>query len=234
MFAGDGEVSDVQGRALAEALGLDADGIYPSGDVAKASVEARSTTRYTLLVRAAKLVSSHGEFVCVIRDVSETGLSVRLFHGVPQGDPVELHMPGGRCYELNHVWTRGNEAGFEFSKTVDVATLINEAGEFPKRGLRLGLCFPIRVSTLTQSCEAIVENFSQQGARFECDAHFAIDQTLRIESAENGLKLGELRAKVRWRRNRHYGVVFDDTLTLSDFARFAARLQEPQLLNDAP
>ena len=184
MFAGDGEVSDVQGRALAEALGLDADGIYPSGDVAKASVEARSTTRYTLLVRAAKLVSSHGEFVCVIRDVSETGLSVRLFHGVP-------------------------------------------------RGLRLGLCFPIRVSTLTQSCEAIVENFSQQGARFECDAHFAIDQTLRIESAENGLKLGELRAKVRWRRDRHYGVVFDDTLTLSDFARFAARLQEPQLLNDA-
>ncbi|MBV7258702.1 PilZ domain-containing protein [Erythrobacter crassostreae] len=192
------------------------------------SAESRVAPRFTLLIRAARLVAHEGEFVCVIRDVSETGVSVRLFHTLPKGDPLELHMPGGGRYEVRPVWERNNEAGFEFTKPVDVAQLINEAGEYPKRGLRLGVFFPITVGTLTQSCEGVVENLSQQGARFECDNVFAIDQTLRLSSPE-GLK--EIRAKVRWRRDNQYGVVFDDTFTLGDFARLAARLQAPKLLS---
>ncbi len=190
----------------------------------------RRAPRYTLLIRAAKLVTSHGEFVGVIRDVSETGLSLRLFHKVPQGDPIELHMPGGTVYELSNVWTRGMEAGFEFARSIDVAKIINEVAEFPKRGLRLGLVFPIRVRTLTGTYEGVVENLSQQGARFECDGLFAIDQTLHIEPLVSGAILQDVRAKVRWRRDKGYGVVFDDTLTLGDFAQLAARLQDPRLL----
>ena len=193
--------------------------------------ELRTAPRFTLLIRAAKLVSSQGEFVCVIRDVSETGVSVRLFHAMPKADPLELHMPSGGVYELCPVWERDNEAGFEFTSPVDVQRLINEAGEYPKRGLRLGLCFPITLSTLTQKCEGVVENLSQQGARFECDGLFAIDQSLRVSSPDGGSLFKEVRAKVRWRRDRQYGVVFDDTFTLGDFARLAARLQAPSLLD---
>ena len=193
--------------------------------------EARVAPRITLLIRAAKLVSSHGEFVGVIRDVSESGVCIRLFHKAPTGNPIELHMPGGKIYELKPVWERDKEAGFEFADTVDVAQLVNEVGEFPKRGLRLGVCFPIKVKSLTQSCEAVVINLSQQGARFECDGLFAIDQSLQVESLDGGFELKDVRAKVRWRKDNEYGVVFDDTLSLSDFAKFAARLQCPDLLS---
>ena len=187
----------------------------------------RASPRFTLLIRAAKLVSPQGEFVCVIRDVSETGISVRLFHRLPKGNQLELHMPGGGMYPVFPVWDRDMEAGFEFPETVDVARLINEASEYPKRGLRIDVHFPVTLTTLTNRCEAIVENLSQQGARFECEDLFAIDQSLRIEGS--GLK--ETRAKVRWRRDRQHGVVFDDTFTLGDFARLAARLQAPTLLD---
>jgi hypothetical protein len=190
--------------------------------------ELRGAPRYTLLIRAAKLVSHHGEFVCVIRDVSETGISIRLFHALPNDPTLELHMPGGRAYVMEPVWQRANEAGFEFREAVDVAQLVNEAGEYPKRGLRLNLMFPITISTLTQRVEGVVENFSQQGARFECDGLFAIQQNLRIESEV----FKEIRAKVRWRRDQHYGVVFDDTFTLGDFARLAARIQAPRLIEE--
>lgn len=193
--------------------------------------ESRQGKRYTLLIRAAKLVTSQGEFVCVIRDVSETGVSIRLFHAMPKGAPVELHMPAGNSYELRNVWMKDREAGFEFVDTIDVARFINEAGAFPKRGLRLGLCFPARISTLTQSCDGIVENLSQQGARFSCDELYAIDQTLRIECTDPEVGFREVRAKVRWRRDREYGVVFDDTMSLNDFARLAARLQCPDVLD---
>lgn len=193
--------------------------------------ELRAAQRYTLLIRAAKLVTSQGEFVCILRDVSESGLSVRLFHRVPTGEPIELHMPGGGVYELRLVWERRNEAGFEFVSNVDVARLINEAGTYPKRGLRLGVFFPIKLRTLTGRFEGVVENLSQQGARFECDGLFAIDQTLTLESPEAGGEFFDIRVKVRWRRDHEYGVVFENTLSLRDFARLAARLQCPKVLD---
>ncbi|WP_296719456.1 PilZ domain-containing protein [Erythrobacter sp.] len=192
--------------------------------------ELRAAPRFTLLIRAAKLASAQGEFVCVIRDVSETGVSVRLFHALPSCQQFELHMPGGSVYLVDRVWNRDNEAGFAFAETVDIAKLINESAEYPKRGLRLGLCFPVKVRTLTLTCDAVVENLSQQGARFECDALLAIDQTVRIEAPDGSGAMREVRAKVRWRRERHYGVVFDDTFGLGEFARLAARLQAPALL----
>lgn len=192
--------------------------------------EQRAAPRFTLLIRAAKLSSAQGEFVCVIRDVSETGVSVRLFHALPSCQQFELHMPGGSVYLIDRVWNRDNEAGFTFTVPVDIARLIHESGDYPKRGLRLGLCFPVKLSTLTQACEAVVENLSQQGARFECGALLAIDQTVRIETPDASGAMREVRAKVRWRRGRHYGVVFDDTFGLGEFARLAARLQAPALL----
>lgn len=192
--------------------------------------ESRAAPRFTLLIRAAKLVSAQGEFVYVIRDVSETGVSVRLFHALPSCQQFELHMPGGSVYLVDRRWNRDNEAGFAFGETADIAKLINESADYPKRGLRLGLCFPVKVRTLALTCEAVVENLSQQGARFECAALLAIDQTVRIEVPDGSGAMREVRAKVRWRRDQHYGVVFDDTFGLGEFARLAARLQAPALL----
>ena len=195
--------------------------------------EQRIAPRFTLLIRAAKLVSAQGEFVCVIRDVSETGVSVRLFHGLPSCKDYALHMPAGAVYEIARVWHKGNEAGFTFASSVEVAKLVNESTEYPKRGLRLALCFPVTVSMLAGQFDALIENFSQQGARLTCDRLLAIDQNVRIQiPASGGGKPREVRAKVRWRRDQQYGVVFDDTFTLGDFARLAARLQAPALVED--
>lgn len=194
--------------------------------------EQRAAPRVTLLIRAAKLVSAQGEFVCVIRDVSETGVSVRLFHALPGCKDFALHMPGGAVYEISRVWEKGNEAGFTFAQPVAVNQLVNESGEYPKRGLRLGLCFPVMVHMLSGSFEALVENLSQQGARMTCDRLLAIDQTVRLVLPDGSPKPRDVRAKVRWRRDKYYGVVFDDTFTLGEFARLAARLQAPALLDE--
>jgi hypothetical protein len=202
----------------------------PVSAAALVGEDLREAPRFTLLIRAAKLVSAQGEFVCVIRDVSETGVSVRLFHALPACKDFALHMPAGAIYEVSSVWQRDNEAGFTFAQSVEVQKLVNESGEYPKRGLRLGLCFPVTLTTLTGSFEAVVENLSQQGARITCNSLLAIDQTVRITAPGLTQKPRELRAKVRWRRDQQYGLVFDDTFTLGEFARLAALLQAPALL----
>ncbi|TAD73164.1 MAG: PilZ domain-containing protein [Sphingomonadales bacterium] len=202
--------------------------LKPTPDVPGA--EQRAAPRFTLLIRAAKLVSTQGEFVCVIRDVSGTGVSVRLFHALPGCKEYALHMPAGAVYEISRVWQRDNEAGFTFTQPVEVERLVNESSDYPKRGLRLGLCFPVTINMLAGRFDAMVENISQQGARLTCDRMLAIDQTLRLEMPDHGGKPREVRAKVRWRRDSQYGLVFDDTFTLGDFARLAALLQAPALL----
>ncbi|QIG54123.1 PilZ domain-containing protein [Altererythrobacter sp. BO-6] len=191
-----------------------------------ATPDLRRAHRYSLLIRPAKLVCSEGEFVCVLRDVSANGVSARLFHRLPAVREFTLELQDGQAYQVERVWERDREAGFKFTGEIDLPRLIGEMGAHRKRGLRLSLNFPITVTTGTMRTMATVENISQQGARFECDERLAIDQSLRIE----GRRLRETRAKVRWRRGNHYGVVFDDTFSLADFALVMVRLQAPNLL----
>ncbi|KUO53750.1 MAG: hypothetical protein APF82_05195 [Sphingomonadales bacterium BRH_c42] len=208
---------------------MDHVGFRPDGNTACSDAdELRRAPRFRLLIRAAKLITSYGEFVCVLRDVSATGVSVKLFHALPDCKRVELELQCGDRFEMECRWIRGREAGFEFVGSVDVDRLVSEVGDFPKRSIRLGIQFPLTVITLAGRRDAFAENLSQQGARIECNNLLAIDQSVRLE----GGGLRENRAKVRWRSGSQYGVVFDDTLSLHDLALLAARLQCPQLLAD--
>ena len=73
----------------------------------------RQAQRFTSLIRAAKIAVENGEFVCVIRDVSETGISLRTFHQLPPGDPFTLMLQNGESYLLNRVRDNGTDASFQ-------------------------------------------------------------------------------------------------------------------------
>lgn len=197
---------------------VDLDGVDPA--------EQRTARRYSLLIRPAKLTCPHGEFVCVLRDVSRTGVSAKLFHKLPDCTEFTLELQNGNSYQMKKVRDGNGEAGFAFQDEIDVDRLILEAGEYPKRGLRLALSFPITVTSLAGAQMAFVENISQQGARLSCGDKLAIDQNVRLQ----GEGLRETRAKVRWRHDESYGVVFDDTFSLNDFADLLVRMQCPTLL----
>lgn len=197
-----------------------------AADACGSSCDERAAPRFTLLIRAAKVLAEEGEFICVIRDVSGSGVSLRGFHTLPSGGAQWLELQTGERYAIEPVWNRGHEAGYRFIDPIEVETLVAEAGRFPKRQLRLNISFEVTLAFLGGRVLAQVVNLSQQGARIECDALLAIDQPLRLCS---GL-LPEVRARVRWRRGRDYGLVFDDTFSLSQLAVFAAGVQAPGLL----
>jgi hypothetical protein len=193
------------------------------------STEEREAPRFTLLIRAAKLVTPQGEFICVIRDVSQSGVSLRGFHVLPVTGRLWLELRTGQRIALEPVWSRGFEAGFRFVEPVEVAALVAEAGSFPKRQLRLNIAFKVELAFLGGRVRAQVLNLSQQGARLECDSLLALEQPLRLCSGP----LPEVRARVRWRNDREYGLAFDDTFSLNQLALFAAGAQCPLLLDEA-
>lgn len=188
--------------------------------------EDRAAPRFTLLIRSAKLIAPSGEFVAVIRDVSESGISLRGFHALPHAETLVLELRTGEQHRIAPVWCRGNEAGYRFVDDVDIVRLVAEAGRHPKRQIRLNLSFPIDLAFLGRRVPAELVNLSQQGARIRSSERLAIQQPLRIVSSI----LPEIRARVRWRKDDGYGLAFDDTFSLNQLALFAARSQEPALL----
>lgn len=189
--------------------------------------EERAAPRFTLLIRAAKLQSAKGEFVCVIRDVSESGVSLRSFHAPPTQGPFNLVLQTGESHPIEPVWQNGADVGFRFAAPVDVHAIVSEKGSYPKRSVRLSLQFPVVLVVNGAHVAAEISDLSRQGARISTDARLAIAQPLRVVAP----LLPAIDARVRWRNNLGYGLVFDTTLTLQELATIAARFQSPELLD---
>lgn len=185
------------------------------------TAEQRAAARYMPLIRTAKLVFPSGEFLCVVRDASASGVSVRLFHPVPPDTCVTLELQNGDRHELERVWDRGERQGYQFAGEVDLERLLAARGEHPKRPIRLNLPFEAELKWLGGREMVKVQNLSQQGANLECGRLLAIDQRVRLSCRH----LPEVRATVRWRHVHAYGIVFEDTFQFAELARIAARVQ---------
>lgn len=187
------------------------------------SPELRAAPRISLMLRAAKLVSPVGEFLCILRDVSATGLKARLFHALPAGRPLTLELGTGDRYPIEPVWERDSHAGFRFSGPVDLAALVEESGLFPKRQLRLALDQPVVVTANAVSQPARLGNISQHGALIETEQPLALSQLVQVQ----GPGLPARHARVRWRKGTAHGLVFHEGFRLDELALLVLRLRDP-------
>jgi hypothetical protein len=183
--------------------------------------EQRCAPRFTLLIRAAKLISPTDEFLCVVRDASETGVSVRLFHPLPPEVPLSLEMPNGDCLELERVWEEEGKAGFRFEKSVDIERIVECPSRFNRRAVRVNVEVPCQLLVGIRRIPATIHNLSQQGALIHTTEKLSLIQRVKIR-AEG---MPEVAGKVRWRRNDSYGLSFEDTFQFAELAALAFELR---------
>lgn len=184
----------------------------------------REAQRFTLILRAGKLITARGEFLVVLRDLSSGGIRVRFFHPLDNPGPCEIELASGARYPLECAWQANDQAGFRFvDRPVDIHELLEEAGPFPKRSIRLRLAcpLPLKLHSADRVHEARLRDLSQHGAAIESAAGLAIGQRIELVA---GL-LGPIAAQVRWRRGLIYGLVFQQGFRLDELARLAAVLQ---------
>jgi hypothetical protein len=191
-------------------------------EVLDVHLDERAAPRFTLLIRTAKLICGNADYLCVIRDVSAEGISVRLFHPIPTADEIILEMQTGDRHPVRAVWQNPGEAGFQFVTPVDVEQMIRRSSRFPKRELRFAAALPIKLVFRGVRHDAVLQNISQQGAMIVCADRLAIAQTLMIE----GPNLPEIEAKVRWRKAEQYGFIFDTTFRLHELAEIVHAMQK--------
>jgi hypothetical protein len=191
-----------------------------AADVPQAT-DQRNAPRFTLLIRSAKLVSPDAEYLCVVRDASESGVSVRLFHPLPPATALTLEMPNGDRHPIERVWEEEGKAGFRFPEPVDIARIVENPSRFARRAVRVRLQVPCDLVIDSQTVPGTICNLSQQGAQICTTEKLLLIQRVKI-LAEG---MPEVAGKVRWRKGDNYGLSFEDTFQFAQLAALAFDLQ---------
>lgn len=175
------------------------------------------------IIRTAKLVLDQGEYPCVLRDISGNALRVRVYGAPLPADerPFWLEFGDGDRFEVSLIWNRDGEAGLAFARENELLSLIGERGRFRKRAIRLAVDLPARVRSMGRTIDVMIRDLSHEGAQIACDHMFSMDQPLRLDVPT----LGEVYAKVRWRRHPGYGLAFVETFRFEEIATVAGNLQ---------
>jgi hypothetical protein len=169
--------------------------------------------RVTTLMRAAKLIGLSGEYPCVVRDVSETGLRVKLFHPLPE-ERVALELAPGVHYFIEKVWETAAEAGFLSAAPIDVDEFLGVIGRNDGPAwYKVWIAGSLRSRTGT--ARVTVRALSQQGADIETATHFALDEVVVLE-AEG---LPRLDARIAGRNLAGYRLILADSFRLDELAK---------------
>ncbi|MEO0030874.1 MAG: hypothetical protein RIS94_632 [Pseudomonadota bacterium] len=183
--------------------------------------EQRSTPRFTLLIRVAKLIADDAEFLCIIRDASGGGVKVRLFSPIPAHATLALELANGDRLPAEMVWQEEDYAGLRFTDPVPVERLVDErSGGSGRRQVRLRIALDAVLHSGREAVRIAFQDISQQGARITCEKWLLMNELVRLETGVTPAVF----AKVRWRQHPNYGLVFEQTFKLDELARISAPL----------
>lgn len=208
-----------------------ADQAGESDQVAHGGAEQRTAPRFTLLIRAAKLIADDREFLCILRDASATGFKARLFAPLPPHDELVMELGNGDRFPIELVWARNDYAGFRFRDQVAVERLLDEStAAFPKRQVRLRVALDGLLHSGGEAVRIGLHDISQQGASISSDKWLLMNELVRIETGVTQ----PLYAKVRWRSHPRYGLIFEQTFKLDELGHLVVPLQHVAATGHAP
>ncbi|MDJ0978322.1 MAG: PilZ domain-containing protein [Erythrobacter sp.] len=189
------------------------------------SSETRSVRRSSLLLRSAKIVCQTGEYVCLVRDVSDEGVTLGFLHESPPEARLILALGNGLTYPIERCWEAESQAGYRFAGPIALDEFLHERAPFRLRPIRLTIPASVRVTDDRASHTARLIDISTHGAKFECEAPLERGHLIGFQLPG----MGPLRGEVVWREagesaTRH-GLQFESPLPLRELALAALRLQ---------
>ena len=183
--------------------------------------EKRGATRVSLFLRSVRVITESAQLLCVMRDISVTGVRLKLFHPLPATPHMAVDLGLGTFHFIEKVWEADGHAGFRFAAPIDVAAVIGDHSGKAREPVRLELDFPAVIAADGQASLGRVLELSQNGARVSCEQAFAVHQHVTLGADGFPTRSGT----VEWRSSPDHGVIFQQSFALDELARLAARLQ---------
>lgn len=181
----------------------------------------RQSHRANLMLRRAKLVCQSGEYLCLIRDVSEKGVGLGFLHDVPPEPRTLLQLANGMTYPVERVWAQSRQAGYRFGCTTTLDEFLREDSQHPLRPLRLRIEGKARVQDRRHAMDALLVDLSCEGAKIICEDDLRSQGLISFELPGLAPQL----ANVRWNEGDYFGLQFQHPLSTEELAQCAATLQ---------
>lgn len=184
---------------------------------ASSTGDQRQAHRASMALRRAKLVCQSGEYLTVVRDVSELGVGLGFFHDVPPEPRTLLKLSSGLTYPVERVWTGKRQAGYRFGAEVTLNEFMTESSQHPPRPLRIQMSAPVRIGAGRGAYDARLLDLSCEGAKITCAGSIGTGRLLTFEIPGLPPQL----AQARWSDGKHHGLKFQHPLSSEELARCA-------------
>lgn len=181
----------------------------------------RREPRHKLLLRTAKVVCQSGEYVCLVRDVSDGGVGLSFLHAVPDEPRIFLELANGALYPIERCWADNGLAGYRFAAPVSLDHFLSEASQYAHRPVRLRLKVPVLLTVDGHDFHAMLADISRCGAKLNVDRRLPQGAFVRWDAVGLPLRFGH----VRWRKDHDHGVVFQEAIPLAELAQCLFALQ---------
>ena len=194
----------------------------------KYRVERRGEERHIALLRVALLHFAGAKDLCVVKNVSSHGLSVRVYRELSSGDHVRIEFRSGEVLKGSVVWQRDWDVGLVFPKPIAIETVlasrwVTETGR--RRHLpRIEVRCAGRLTKATESHHVSLLDISQGGARIQIESPVNRGNVVLILP-----DLPPLAGVVRWVLGAEAGISFNECISFEPLARWihASRARYP-------
>ena len=181
--------------------------------------------RASAMLRSAKVVCQAGEYVCLVRDVSDEGVLLSYLHEAPPEPRIILVLGNGQTHPIQRIWAAEGQASYRFASSVSVAEFLHENAPFQVRPVRLTIAASARLIDGIESHGARLRDVSTHGACFECAAIIKPQRLVSFQIEGLRPQSGQIVWREEDAEGARYGLQFQLPLTLRDLAQTSLKLQ---------
>jgi hypothetical protein len=163
------------------------------------------------LFRVGALTTNDTRELCVVRTVSPTAMTIKVFSALHAGDRVAIEFKHGEPIDGTVSTVDGCSAEVRFDRPVDVAAIVAAAPDGPRpRMPRIEIDCVATVREGANQYRVRASDISQGGIRVESDA--PLPERAHVVVSIGGMEPEQ--AVVTWRRGRLTGLSFNRLLSI--------------------
>ena len=187
------------------------------GPEAAEPAERRRSGRHMTVFQIAKIVTPQSQELCILRDISDTGLRAELYSPAVPGETVTFEMRTGHRVSGRIVWHRERSIGVQFDHEISVPEVLAHCSFDDRLGRmrppRIEVEIPAIIMVERQLIDVVIRNISQAGMKVACAETLVPGAQIVVRF----VGIGQRMATVRWSRHGESGLQLAQALTYGEF-----------------
>ena len=179
----------------------------------------RTANRHVTVLKTARIEANLGDDLCLIRNISETGLMIQTCFPLKPSQHVVIEIRSDTYLEGTVRWARNDTAGIQLDTPTDTRVMLQAKPGTRSRAPRFERCGIARIKGTQAVARAPIENISLSGLRIATDAQFRLHESVTVSI--DGLS--EATGEISWVTPHAVGVHFLQPLRFREFEAWLLR-----------